>query len=762
MVSPYPGHLLLLGPTDWGVAYVLDMLGEHQHPPIWIQLGVDDAEDPIAQGNKLAEAVAKVLGGPLFGYGMPYAYGLNILRAHQDLLGPYRFVLIGAEHGLELAEALLAFQKPHQALLLLEDLPENWLPPQYVPIHRHKAPAAKPKDSFEGGLNAKTFIARLVQKNRWAQALEFAALHDPEQVGALIEPAGWYFWKRGDHRLLYKLLQRLPEDFANEPQVLRWKFAAAVELGQEQELLPAVKQVLEREEAPELRALYFEALFRVGNVATALHTIEQAVRAKKTTLILYQYGRSLQLKNLEESLVQLKLALRQAELANDLHWMAQISVGIAQSHIQLGQYHEAAYWADWGLKAYNQQQLGNNELRLSLLNELAFARMMVGDTTSLEDQLSPEGEYLRHVRPSLSRLFRSTLADLLIAEQRPREAVEIYSEIWSGLQRREVHNRYVDGYVRALLDAGEVQRAGYIAHSTVQLTADLPPVYSSQARLAYAVVQSLLDPQRGVPLLEQSIIEMEESQVVYQRTRAQLYLVRALLELGEQPRALALLSQLRPVLSSLGDTGLSFLAGPEEAFEEVFRQLRGKAQDLELWFLGEPRAKLHGSQIALRKRFAEILVALSLHPDGLSNEKLALAVYGEGGNPVTVKGELARLKEIIPLASKPYRLEVGVWADFIELPRLIMQNRIREAVRLYRGPLLAESEAKVVLEERDVLENALRQAALRSGDGDALLVLAQVLKDDLELWEAAIDALSEGDPRRIIAQAKATRAAMEA
>lgn len=751
---------MLVGPAEWGRGYLLECLAEHLRPPIWIQLGADDGDDPIAQGNKLAEAVAKALGGPLFGYGMPFAYGLNILRTHQDLLGPYQFVLTGAEHGLELAEALLAFAEPHQVLLLFEDLPQDWLPSQYVPIHRHKAPA-KAK-APEGTLNARTFVAQLVHKNRWAEALEYAALHDPQQVLQLVEPTGWYYWKRGDHRLLYKLLQRLPQEFAAEARVLRWKFAAALELGQEQDLLPQVQQVLEREEVPELRALYFEALLRLGDITSALQMAEQAAKREKTLLTIYQYSRSLQIKNPQESLIQLKAALRRAELSNDLYWMAQIAMAIAQSHNQLGEYNEAAYWASWGIKTYHQHQMGLNGLRLSLLNELAFARIMTGDITGLEDQLRDEGEYLRHIRPAFSRLFRSTLADLMIAEQRPHEAVEIYEGIWSEVQRREGYNRYIDGYVRALLDANEEQRAVQIAHSVLRLTADLPAIYSSQARLSYAIVQSLSDPQQSVPLLEQSIIEMEESQVVYQRTRAQLYLVRALLELGEQPRALALLSQLRPALSNFGDTGLGFLAGPSEAFQEVFRQLRGKAQDLELWFLGEPKAKLHGMGLNLRKRFTEILVALSLYPEGLSNEKLALAVYGEGGNPVTAKGELARLKEVIPLASKPYRLEVGVWADFLELPRLIMQNRVREAVRLYRGPLLPESEAKIVLEERDVLENALRQATLRSGDGDALLVLAQVLHDDLELWEAAVEALSEGDPRRILAQAKATRVAMEA
>ena len=51
-------------------------------------------------------------------------------------------------------------------------------------------------------------------------------------------------------------------------------------------------------------------------------------------------------------------------------------------------------------------------------------------------------------------------------------------------------------------------------------------------------------------------------------------------------------------------------------------------------------------------------VALALHPDGLSAEQLALLLYGEEGNPTTVRGEVLRLRGLIGsvvLRTRPYR-----------------------------------------------------------------------------------------------------------
>src|SRR4051812_17116859 len=65
---------------------------------------------------------------------------------------------------------------------------------------------------------------------------------------------------------------------------------------------------------------------------------------------------------------------------------------------------------------------------------------------------------------------------------------------------------------------------------------------------------------------------------------------------------------------------------------------------LSLTFLGveHPGAVLNGRELPLTSRHAELLTALVLHPRGLTAEQLALKLYGDRGNPATVRAELHR------------------------------------------------------------------------------------------------------------------------
>ena len=55
------------------------------------------------------------------------------------------------------------------------------------------------------------------------------------------------------------------------------------------------------------------------------------------------------------------------------------------------------------------------------------------------------------------------------------------------------------------------------------------------------------------------------------------------------------------------------------------------------------------------------------------------------------------------------------------------------------------------------MEETLRQAVLASSDPEVLLSLAERLGEDMELWEASLEALPKQDPRRALAVAKHKR-----
>lgn len=178
---------------------------------------------------------------------------------------------------------------------------------------------------------------------------------------------------------------------------------------------------------------------------------------------------------------------------------------------------------------------------------------------------------------------------------------------------------------------------------------------------------------------------------------------------------------------------------------------------LELRLLGGSSVRLGHTLCGLRPRFVELLCVLALHPEGLTSEGLALAVWGEGGDPGCAKTELYRLRRWVPLESRPYRLAAPVAADFLEVIELLRLGYLRQALELYKGPLLPRSEAPEVVETRVWLEESLREAVLHSGQGELVWTLAERLGGDLALWERALELLPKADARHPLASAQVNR-----
>lgn len=176
---------------------------------------------------------------------------------------------------------------------------------------------------------------------------------------------------------------------------------------------------------------------------------------------------------------------------------------------------------------------------------------------------------------------------------------------------------------------------------------------------------------------------------------------------------------------------------------------------LSLRFMGEamPRIVLNGRSVQITLRPAEILTALALHPGGLTAERLALLLYGDDGNPTTVRGEILRLRGLIGadvLRTRPYRLDAVVDTDFDAVRLALRAGQVADALRACAGPLLPRSDAPEIRELRDQLEVGLRRAVLDSDDVELLVELAAhpLGRDDLEVHDVLVDLLPPPDRRR--------------
>lgn len=183
------------------------------------------------------------------------------------------------------------------------------------------------------------------------------------------------------------------------------------------------------------------------------------------------------------------------------------------------------------------------------------------------------------------------------------------------------------------------------------------------------------------------------------------------------------------------------------------RSTRHRALSLRFMGGGAPGVLLNGKPIPVTLRPAELLTVLALHPDGLSAERLALLLYGEDGNPTTVRGEILRLRGLIGadvLYTRPYRLDATVDTDFDAVRRALRAGQPAAALRACAGPLLPRSDAPEIRELRDELEAGLRRAVLDADETDLLAAFAAhpLGRGDLEVHDRLVELLGPHDRRR--------------
>jgi hypothetical protein len=161
----------------------------------------------------------------------------------------------------------------------------------------------------------------------------------------------------------------------------------------------------------------------------------------------------------------------------------------------------------------------------------------------------------------------------------------------------------------------------------------------------------------------------------------------------------------------------------------------------------------HQANLRLSPRHSEIVLLLASAPRGLSGDELAVLLYEDDGGGSTMRAEMNRLRHLLGeelLASRPYRLDARITADWLGVEARLASGDLAGAIRDYRGPLLPRSTAPGVVRLRESLEGALRAALIHSGQADLMSAWTRSAwgTDDYDMWLAQRDAVDPTSPMR--------------
>jgi hypothetical protein len=773
---------------------------------VWVVLEETDKGDRLSIGNKLSDALKVAFGVRLFPRGTPFLSGLGLLKRYLPTLEPLTLAVSGGEYSSEFANALLGLRSKEcrvviglnfcpdvfhedlsdvsspDILLLSEADLEVSLPEARLLTRGAAVPIADIARLLElSGRAIETLISLLesqfdirsstaevagsgvgtvgydplaevevmLQVGEWRRAAELAVESVPERAASVVLGAAHEFHEQGLHEALWRLLERLPAEAAETEEGLFWRLSCAAWLDRADEVRPQVERYLSSHEAPELRALYAGACLRTD---AGRREVERAFRASRTPFTLYQQGRAA--RAVGEGVGLLEESLRLAESDGRPYEVSRAASALAARLIDSGRYAEAARWGEWALSHFDRTDQGNVQRRLLILNNWAYARLLIGESVGLGSLLEEAEQVLSRAFPDVEAIIRSTLSDYLLATGSADRALEQYRLNFRQARRQMKGIRGLS-LVRALQEFesdGKTQALRVAAEAATLTTID-DGDYHLPAVLAEGIAMTFEDPGQAERLLLQVLQHVSAYVPAPVRAQAALYLARSRVLQDDPNGAKAAVEEQEAVLRPLSETGLRMLSGPESEFEEIWGWCLGEPAPLELRFLGRREVVLNGRQLQLSGQQCAILALLAANPGGVGARQLVSELEWDS-NRSAMFSALNRLRKRIPISPQPYRLEPAYKADFLVASGLLQEGMLRQALELMRGGLLEEIDAPGVVALREKLDEMFRQAVLDSKDVESTFSLAKRFDDDLELWEHALELLHPNDRRALVARAR--------
>lgn len=585
-------------------------------------------------------------------------------------------------------------------------------------------------------------IGLLSRNRQWKRALDVAIAKNSTELLGFIDLIGEDALLHDDMDSFRRKLMHLPPGTRNAAEILYWRLIADCMLGLESEALTMSIQFLTTGRCPRLHML----LTTLGAVDGTPIPDSPHPEDSDPMLVVYRaHLRSFDGSNVDSAplLRQMIEVFRNA--GRDYRLVQSMTI-LANSLILSGNFQEAAYW---GLEARRLAlELNMREYEVTYVTgPVAYALIMSGDSQAAGEILSQ----VQHAEKFAGRPFVegiiSTIADHFAIAGHFDTALKWY-EIVRDKYRGPASNIVMPDVCLMLVRLGRSGEALRLVKAKL-MESSSDAMSLPFLELAHGLALLDTDSAGAVTRLKK-VLRMEPHVLAAPfRIRAALMVALHSDRNGFSESAIETLDSLGPILTEVGVTGWLLLSGKDPNALELRNRWLDSRSHLEIEFLvGRGNWSFRGSNSAAihSTRLKELIFVLSWFPDGVRGEYIQELLGWDNLANHTVRRHMHRLRKHVPVDGRPYRLGVNVKADYLCLVKAIEQENLIEALMLFAGPLLRDSDAPFVLEKRASIEKQLRSLVLSQGTPEQIAEFALKLEDDIELLECALSALTVNSP----------------
>ncbi len=342
-------------------------------------------------------------------------------------------------------------------------------------------------------------LSNLKAIGRWPEALELAIKTNPEEVESILSKAGNSYLIRGEYQKLHDLLAGLEASYQNQPETLFWLFRTAFRIRNEHTYLNQVKQLLSKEIAPNLRALYATHFIKD---ASKLIEIRRAKKDDSNFFIRHHYALALLKDNPEKAIAELEDLCSSATAEGHSFDYLQALDLLGYSYAQQGRFKKTTACFKKAHAIFARESQFDWQLYLSSCNNYLQNQIIINE---FDNDASLVDSLFRNQKQLLGYLefdVRATLGDYWLSKGDLSKAFDQHKqnfEAFSALS--EVNSLYSDSlvfnYVKMLLLSEQMLLASELLHAYQQTKQPSPG-----SQLAECLVLSSNDPVKVREILE--------------------------------------------------------------------------------------------------------------------------------------------------------------------------------------------------------------------------------------------------------------------